>query len=79
MYAYHTRYEHKGENVEKVVLIYPFTDNYKEIKFSSSKADMDDNSEVKIEVRFINLLDEDKLPERIKEIVEMGVKDNWVE
>lgn len=58
MYAYYTRYHHKLEGVQKVVLIYPYSSAYNENEFRS----LIDKSDVlgsKIQVRFIDLLRDD--------------------
>lgn len=58
MYAYYTRYSHKGEAVQKVVLIYPYSSRYTENEFRSIISE----SEVlgaKIQVRFVDLLRSD--------------------
>lgn len=55
MYAYYTRYHHKSENVDKVVLIYPFTPNYSENEFRSTQTTSDELG-AKIQVRFVDLL-----------------------
>ncbi|MBS4460338.1 McrC family protein [Lactococcus petauri] len=58
MYAYYTRYHHKLEEVQKVVLIYPYSLAYNENEFRS----LIDESDVlgsKIQVRFIDLLRDD--------------------
>ncbi|MGY3742296.1 McrC family protein [Leuconostoc inhae] len=58
MYTYYTRYCHKAEAVQKVVLIYPYSSRYTENEFRSTISD----SEVlgsKIQVRFVDLLGSD--------------------
>ncbi|MBO1307816.1 McrC family protein [Enterococcus sp. 669A] len=69
MYAYFTRYEHQGSNVKEVVIIYPYSDEYPEKKFQSTKVR---NSEVsaeiiaRIRIKYIDLLSND-IEEQIKE------------
>lgn len=58
MYAYYTRYHHKCEAVQKVVLIYPYSSTYSENEFRSKII----GTEVlgsKIQVRFVDLLGSD--------------------
>ncbi|UJF16603.1 McrC family protein [Jeotgalibaca sp. MA1X17-3] len=52
MYAYFTRYSQSGEDIKKVILIYPYSDAYQEGTFSSYK---EDELTARIEVRYINL------------------------
>lgn len=55
MYAYYTRYHHKQENVDKVVLIYPYSANYTEREFRSVTEDAT-NLGAKVQVKFVDLL-----------------------
>lgn len=62
MYAYYTRYRHKSENVDKVVLIYPYSSSYSENEFRSTQFSSEFSSEelgAKIQVRFVDLLSGD--------------------
>lgn len=54
MYAYFTRYQQSGEKIKKVVLIYPYSDDYKEQTFCSHQGE---TLMAKIEVRYVNLFD----------------------
>ena len=65
MYAYFTRYVHQGSNVKEVVIIYPYSDEYPEKKFQSTKVN---NGEVsaRIRIKYIDLLSND-IEEQIKE------------
>ena len=54
MYAYHTRYCHKGEKVQKVVLIYPYSKEFLPIEFHSL-TDVPDTNGVQINVRYLDL------------------------
>lgn len=54
MYAYHTRYSHKGEKVQKVVLIYPYSKEFMPTEFHSL-TDIPDTNGVQIDVRYIDL------------------------
>ncbi|MGA9519751.1 MAG: McrC family protein [Trichococcus sp.] len=54
MYAYHTRYSHKGEKVQKVVLIYPYSKEFLPTEFHSL-TDMPDTNSVQIDVRYLDL------------------------
>lgn len=58
MYAYYTRYRHKSENVDKVVLIYPYSSSYSENKFRSTQFSSEELG-AKIQVRFVDLLSGD--------------------
>ncbi len=58
MYAYYTRYRHKSENVDKVVLIYPYSSSYSENEFRSTQYSSEELG-AKIQVRFIDLLSGD--------------------
>ena len=65
MYAYYTRYCHKGEQVKKVVLIYPYTSVYQPEEFRSL---IGESAELgaKIQVRFIDLFSDDMAEQIIK-------------
>lgn len=65
MYVYYTRYHHKLENVDKVVLIYPFSSNYSENEFLSTQTASDELG-AKIQVRFVDLLSGDLENQLIK-------------
>ena len=54
MYAYHTRYTHKGEKVQKVVLIYPYSKDFLPTEFHSL-TDIPDTTGVKIDVQYLDL------------------------
>ena len=54
MYAYHTRYSHKGENVQKVVLLYPYSKEFISTEFHSL-TDMPNSNGVLIDVRYLDL------------------------
>ncbi|WP_319995840.1 McrC family protein [Trichococcus shcherbakoviae] len=54
MYAYHTRYSHKGENVQKVVLIYPYSKEFLPTEFHSL-TDIPDTNGVQVDVRYLDL------------------------
>lgn len=58
MYAYYTRYRHKSENVDKVVLIYPYSSSYSENEFRSTQYPSEELGS-KIQVRFVDLLSGD--------------------
>ena len=58
MYAYYTRYRHKSENVDKVVLIYPYSSSYSENEFRSTQYSSEELG-AKIQVRFVDLLSGD--------------------
>lgn len=58
MYAYYTRYRHKSENVDKVVLIYPYSSFYSENEFRSTQFSSEELG-AKIQVRFVDLLSGD--------------------
>lgn len=58
MYAYYTRYRHKSENVDKVVLIYPYSSSYSENEFRSTLFSSEELG-AKIQVRFVDLLSGD--------------------
>ena len=58
MYAYYTRYRHKSENVDKVVLIYPYSSSYSENEFRSTQYSSEELG-LKIQVRFVDLLSGD--------------------
>lgn len=58
MYAYYTRYRHKSENVDKVVLIYPYSSSYSENEFRSTQFSSEELG-AKIQVRFVDLLSGD--------------------
>lgn len=58
MYAYYTRYRHKSENVDKVVLIYPYSSSYSENEFGSTQFSSEELG-AKIQVRFVDLLSGD--------------------
>ena len=58
MYAYYTRYRHKSENVDKVVLIYPYSSSYSENEFRSTQYSSEELGS-KIQVRFVDLLSGD--------------------
>ena len=58
MYAYYTRYHHKSENVDKVVLIYPFSSSYSENEFRSTISSSEELGAM-IQVRFVDLLSDD--------------------
>lgn len=58
MYAYYTRYRHKSENVDKVVLIYPYSSAYSENEFRSIQSSSEELG-AKIQVRFVDLLSGD--------------------
>lgn len=58
MYAYYTRYCHKSENVDKVVLIYPYSTSYSENEFRSTQSSSEELG-AKIQVRFVDLLSGD--------------------
>lgn len=55
MYVYFTRYKHNKEDVDKVILLYPYSENYNEQEFRSIKKA---NAELgaKVQVRFVDLL-----------------------
>lgn len=59
MYAYNSRYKHHGENVNKVVLLYPQSNIYEE-KVLTSKKLFADNEEIKskIEIVYVNLFND---------------------
>ncbi|WP_437790528.1 McrC family protein [Macrococcoides caseolyticum] len=59
MYAYSSRYKHHGENVNKVVLLYPQSNVYEE-KVLTSKKLFADNEEIKskIEIVYVNLFND---------------------
>lgn len=65
MYVYYTRYHHKLENVDKVVLIYPFSSNYSENEFLSTQTASDELG-AKIQVRFVDMLSGDLENQLIK-------------
>lgn len=56
MYAYYTRYTQKEQNVTKVILLYPYTDNYKEKVFASLSNSL--TITANIQVRFVDLMSE---------------------
>ncbi|MFB0878208.1 McrC family protein [Enterococcus lactis] len=58
MYAYYTRYRHKSENVDKVVLICPYSTSYSENEFRSTQSSSEELG-AKIQVRFVDLLSGD--------------------
>ena len=58
MYAYYTRYRHKSENMDKVVLIYPYSSSYSENEFRSTQFSSEELG-AKIQVRFVDLLSGD--------------------
>lgn len=58
MYAFYTRYRHKSENVDKVVLIYPYSSSYSENEFRSTQFSSEELG-AKIQVRFVDLLSGD--------------------
>ena len=58
MYAYYTRYRHKSENVDKVVLIYTYSSSYSENEFRSTQFSSEELG-AKIQVRFVDLLSGD--------------------
>ena len=58
MYAYYTRYRHKSENVDKVVLIYPYSSSYSENEFRITQFSSEELG-AKIQVRFVDLLSGD--------------------
>jgi 5-methylcytosine-specific restriction enzyme subunit McrC len=58
MYAYYTRYQHKQEAVQKVVLIYPYSSGYTENEFRSVILGSEELGS-KIQVRFVDLLGDD--------------------
>lgn len=55
MYAYYTRYKQKQENVDRVMLIYPYSENYLENEFRSLAVGCTDIV-AKIQVKFVDLL-----------------------
>lgn len=59
MYAYNSRYKHYGEDVNKVVLLYPQSNVYEE-KVLTSKKLFADNEEIKskIEIVYVNLFND---------------------
>lgn len=66
MYAYYTRYRHFGMNVKKVVLLYPYSEQYSPVTFKSLNDNM--GLESVIEVIFVDFTDKEwinKLWERI--------------
>ena len=54
MYAYFTRYSQSGEDIKKVILIYPYSEHYEEQTFCSYQGE---ELTAKIEVRYVNLFD----------------------
>ena len=54
MYAYHTRYSHKGEKVQKVVLLYPYSKEFLQTEFHSL-TDIPDTNGVQVAVRHLDL------------------------
>lgn len=56
MYVYYTRYTQKEQNVSKVILLYPYTDYYKEKEFASLSSSLE--STANIQVRFVDLMSE---------------------
>ncbi|MGX6996414.1 helicase-related protein [Periweissella fabalis] len=60
MYAYYTRYQQRGEQIDKVILIYPYSDMYTESEFNSLVAtELGSEVAAKIQVRFVDLLRDD--------------------
>lgn len=59
MYAYNSRYKHYGEDVNKVILLYPQSNVYEE-KVLTSKKLFADNEEIKskIEIVYVNLFND---------------------
>ncbi|WP_312039719.1 McrC family protein [Macrococcoides bohemicum] len=59
MYAYNSRYKHYGEDVNKVILLYPQSNVYEE-KVLTSKNLFADNEEIKskIEIVYVNLFND---------------------
>ncbi|CAM3351675.1 McrC family protein [Vagococcus fessus] len=70
MYAYHTRYCHKGEHVKKVVLIYPYTTAYQPNEFRSLIGESTELG-ARIQVRFIDLFS-DNMAEQIIEMFNLN-------
>jgi 5-methylcytosine-specific restriction enzyme subunit McrC len=65
MYAYYTRYQHKGEAVDRVVLLYPYTEAYQEAEFQSlMQLSGSEELTAKIQVSFIDLLSDDDTIEK---------------
>lgn len=58
MYAYYTRYKQNLVNVTKVVLIYPYSEDYLEKEFKSLNR-VNDELEAEIHIRFIDLFSPD--------------------
>lgn len=56
MYAYYTRYTQKEKNVSKVILLYPYTDDYEEKEFGSVSNSLEITAD--IQVRFVDLMSE---------------------
>ncbi|MGV2875884.1 hypothetical protein ROU88_08305 [Macrococcus capreoli] len=66
MFAYYTRYRHFGMNVKKVVLLYPYSEQYSPSTFKSLNTNM--GLESVIEVMYVDFTDKDwvnKLWEKI--------------
>lgn len=69
MYAYYTRYKQRGEKIDKVILIYPYSEDYSEQEFYSLvRSELGVEIAAKIQVRFIDLMRDD-----VKEQVELLV------
>lgn len=58
MYAYYTRYHHKEEEVDRVILIYPYSGSYTEREFRSLTP-IPEESGAKIQVKYVDLLSND--------------------
>lgn len=72
MYAYFTRYQHLGENIDRVVLVYPLSKLFENADFYSLlKQKLDEISEhiaAKIEVRYVDL-DKDDVQQELANIL----------
>ncbi|MRJ05770.1 hypothetical protein FDP49_12395 [Enterococcus faecium] len=55
MYAYYTRYRQKNENVDRVILIYPYSENYPNSEYRSLTTEMQKLT-ARIQVKFVDLL-----------------------
>jgi 5-methylcytosine-specific restriction enzyme subunit McrC len=65
MYAYYTRYQHRGEPVDRVMLLYPYTEAYQEAEFRSlMQQSGNEELSAKIQVSFIDLLSDDETVEK---------------
>lgn len=67
MYAYYTRYRQHGMNVKKVVLLYPYSDQYAPATFKSLNNILEVESV--IEIVYINFTDDDWVEKLCEQII----------